>query len=151
LPLIRDFCKEHMSKSRGLFTINARLQFGLVLGLTCLLASCGSSNTSPNNPPPPPPPSSGSIVWKQGSTTPSMQVNGDIFQFFVNGTLSFYPTASKTVTNSGAVGMDLGIPASFPGKVVFPWGDSTPVYRPIFQAWDPVFIWPMTGEATASG
>ena len=103
-------------------------QWLLALWVTFMLVGCGSSNNTSNSPPPPPPAGTGSVVWKKGSTTPIMQVTGDIFQFFVNGNLNFYPTASKTVTNSGAAGMDLGIPVSFPGKVILLWGDTTPVY-----------------------
>lgn len=109
--------------------LSARSLFALCLA--CSLVDCGSSNSSSSvsaPPPPTPPQGSGSVVWKPGSTTPLAQMTGDVFQFLVNGTLNFYPTPSLTVTNSGAAGTDLGIPVSFPGKVILLWGDTTPVY-----------------------
>jgi len=108
----------------------------LAFSLTCSLVACGDSNST-SSPPSGSSGASGSVVWKKGSTTPLMQITGDTFQFFVNGSLNFYPTAAKTVSNSGAAGTDLGIPVSFPGEVVLLWGDTTPVYPAVIQGVGP--------------
>lgn len=127
---------EIVMQYRGSF--HSALRTLLAVCLSGLLVTCGS-NSSSGPPPPPPPPNQGSIVWKRASTVPLEQMTGDVFQFFVKGNLNFYPTASMTVTNSGAAGTDLGIPVSFPGKVIFLWGDTTPVYPAIIENVGPGF------------
>ncbi len=63
-------------------------------------------------------------TWVKGSTVPLVQLTGETFQFFAKGQHYKAATPAQTLSRAGLNGADLGIPVSFPDKMVFLFGDS---------------------------
>jgi hypothetical protein len=63
-----------------------------------------------------------------GSTTPRVQLTGEHFQIYSNGKYFTDFTPARTLSRFGVLGTDLGIPISFPDKIVFLFGDTVSVY-----------------------
>ncbi|HYF51011.1 MAG TPA: DUF4185 domain-containing protein [Planctomycetota bacterium] len=68
-------------------------------------------------------------MWVPGSTRPIVQLSGEKFQYFHGGKVHVWDTAGMSLTNCDMNGTDLGVPVSFPGKIVLLFGDSWPYVK----------------------
>jgi hypothetical protein len=73
------------------------------------------------------------VAWVPSSTLPLVQLVGEQFQLFephgADGGSAFFVTltGNQTLANYGAEGADLGIPVRADGKILYLFGDTTPV------------------------
>lgn len=85
---------------------------GLVAALMFLSSALAADDAAP------------AVTWVKDSTVPLVQLTGETFQYFSNGYHYKAATYAQTLTRSGLNGADLGIPVTFPDKMLFLFGDS---------------------------
>ena len=68
------------------------------------------------------------VSWRPGSTVPLVQLTGEIFQIYSNGTYFTNYTPARTLTHFGVQGVDLGYPVVYQDKIIFLFGDTQGVY-----------------------
>ncbi len=81
--------------------------------LTCCSSSAGLSQR---------------VSLVQGSTEPRIQLTGENFQLFSNGTYYTSLVPGMTLSQYGVLGADLGYPVVYADKIVFLFGDTLSVY-----------------------
>ena len=88
------------------------------------------------------------VTWVTGSTVPLLQLPGEKFQYYANSYYFRENTNATTLTTADVYGADLGVPVTFPDKIVILFGDTWSTYK---TATGHYIKWRGWGRTTAVG